>query len=202
MGQELEYKYEVGGLLGTSFYLGDANTNKFYKSNKFAGGAMFRYNINPRMALKFDLEACGISGDANTSGNYFPDRSGMSKSFSNTVWDLGCQYEICFWGYGTGKGFKGTKRLTPYISMGLGFTYCNSLAFNLPVGVGVKYKLAERLNLGIDWAMHFATSDNLDGITDPYKIKSGFLKNKDTYCTTQIFLSYDICPKLRKCNND
>ena len=86
--------------------------------------------------------------------------------------------------------------------MGLGFTYCNSLAFNLPVGVGVKYKLAERLNLGIDWAMHFATSDNLDGITDPYKIKSGFLKNKDPYCTTQIFLSYDICPKLRKCNND
>lgn len=202
MGQELEYKYEVGGLLGTSFYLGDANTNKLYKNNNFAGGAMLRYNINPRMSMKFDLEACGISGDVASSGHYIPERKDMSQSFNKTVWDLGCQYEISFWGYGTGKGFKGTKRFTPYLQMGVGFSYSNTLALNFPLGVGVKYKIAERLNLGLDWAMHFATSDKLDGINDPYYIKSGFMKNKDTYCTTQIYLSYDICPKLRKCNND
>lgn len=200
--QELEYKYEIGGLAGTSFYLGDVNTNKFYKSCNLAGGAMLRYNINPRMSLKFNLAAGGISGDANNSPTFIPERTDIEPKFSNTAWDLGCQYEISFWGYGTGKGFKGTKRLVPYIQLGAGFTYCNELALNFPFGVGVKYKLAERLNIGLDWTMRFATSDKLDGIKDPYRIKSGFLKNKDTYCWTMMYVSYDICPKLRKCNND
>lgn len=200
--QELEYKYEIGGLLGTGFYLGDANTNKLYKNNGLAGGAMLRYNINPRMSLKVDLCASSISGDVKTTGNYMPERPNISQSFKNTVWDVGCQYEISFWGYGTGRGFKGTKRFTPYIHLGLGFTYCNELCLNFPLGVGVKYKLADRVNVGLDWAMHFATSDKLDGISDPYYIKSGFLKNKDTYCNTLLYLTYDICPKLRKCNND
>ena len=202
MGQEMEYKYEIGGLLGTSFYLGDANTNKLYKNSNLAGGVMFRYNINPRNSLKFDLCASGISGDVKTAGTYIPERVGMNQEFNNTVWDLGCQYELSFWGYGTGKGFKGTKRLTPYIHFGLGFTYCNELCLNYPIGFGVRCKLAQRVNVGLDWAMHFATSDKLDGISDPYYIKSGFLKNKDTYCNTLLYLTYDICPKLRKCNND
>lgn len=202
MAQELEYKYEIGGLVGTGFYLGDANTDKLYKNNHLAGGAMLRYNMNPRMSLKFDLFASGISGDVKSSGNYIPERNGISQSFKSTVWDLGCQYEISFWGYGTGKGFKGTKRFTPYLQMGLGFTYCNELCLNIPLGVGVKYKIADRVNIGLDWAMHFATSDKLDGINDPYYIKSGFMKNKDTYCSTMLYLTYDICPKLRKCNND
>ena len=202
MAQELEYKYEIGGLIGTGFYLGDANTDKLYKDNHLAGGAMLRYNINPRMSLKFDLFASGISSDVKSSGNYIPERNGISQSFKSTVWDLGCQYEISFWGYGTGKGFKGTKRFTPYIQLGLGFTYCNELCLNFPLGVGVKYKIADRVNVGLDWAVHFATSDKLDGISDPYYIKSGFMKNKDTYCSTMLYLTYDICPKLRKCNND
>ena len=200
--QELEYKYEVGGLLGTSFYLGDANTDRWYKNNGLGGGAMLRYNINPRMSLKFDLAAGKISGDAYNSANYTPDASDMTLKFDNTVWDLGCQYEISFWGYGTGKGFKGTKRFVPYIQVGLGFTYCNELSMSMPFGLGVKYKVAERWNVGMDWTMRFAFSDKLDGIEDPYRIKSGFLKNKDTYCWTMFYVSYDFGPKLRKCNND
>jgi len=200
--QELEYKYEVGALLGTSFYLGDANTSTFYKNSNFGGGAMMRYNINPRMSLKFDLAAAGISGDASKSKNYIPESQGVNPKFKNTVWDLGCQYEISFWGYGTGKSYKGTKRLVPYMQLGLGFTYCNTFTAHVPIGVGVKYKVAERWNIGLDWTMRFALSDKLDGISDPYKINSGFLKNKDSYCMTMFYVSYDICPKLRKCNND
>ena len=53
--QELEYRYELGGMLGSGFYLGDANYSSLYKNNHLAGGFLFRYNLNPRMALKFDL---------------------------------------------------------------------------------------------------------------------------------------------------
>ena len=50
--------------------------------------------------------------------------------------------------------------------------------------------------------MRFSLSDKLDGIEDPYKIESGFLKNKDSYSWTMVYISYDLCPKYRKCVND
>lgn len=200
--QELEYALELGAMAGPSFYMGDGSLNGFYRNLTLAGGAMGRYNINPRMALKFDLGFGSIKGDARGE-NKFPYKEGQELTFNNKLIDLGCQYELNFWGYGTGSGYKGNKRLTPYIQLGLGFTHCNDvLTLNIPVGFGIKYKLKPRLNVGLDWSMRFSLSDKLDGIEDPYKIKSGFLKNKDSYSWTMIYLSYDLCPKYRKCNND
>lgn len=201
--QELEYKLEVGVMGGGSFYLGDANYSVPYKNTNMAGALMARYNINPRMSLKFDLGCGGISGDASQNANKFPEMDSRTWDFKKPVFDLGCQYEISFWAFGTGKSYKGTKRFTPYIQVGLGFTYGNEhVTMNIPVGFGVKYKLMERMNVGMDWTMRFSMSDKLDGISDPYKIKSGFLKNKDSYSWTLVYLTYDFLPKLRKCNND
>ena len=199
--QEAEYKMEFGVMGGGCFYLGDANTSTFYKNTKPAAAAFARYNLNPRMALKFDLGYGGISGDATKSKNKFPDLNEDQLKFSYPLFDLGCQYEISFWGYGTGKGYKGTKRLVPYIQAGLGFTYCNAFTMNIPIGFGVKYKFAPRWNVGLDWTMRFSLSDRLDKLQDPYHIKSGFLKNKDSYSWTMITISYDMFQKLRKCNN-
>ena len=180
--QELEYALELGAMGGPSFYMGDANLNGFYKNVTMAGGLMGRYNINPRMALKFDIGYGSVKGDASKGAN---------------------KYELNFWGYGTGTGYKGHKRLAPYIQMGLGFTYGNKeLTMNIPVGFGVKYKFRPRWNVGLDWSMRFSMSDKLDGIEDPYKVKSGFLKNKDSYSWTMVYISYDLCPKYRKCAND
>ncbi len=201
--QELEYKMELGGMLGGSFYLGDANYSSLYKNTDLAIGAMGRYNINPRQALKFNIASGKISGNAKELDNKFPDIEGQKWEFDNSVWDVGCQYELHFWGYGTGKGYKGTKRLTPYIQFGLGATIGDDVfTMNIPLGVGVKYKLRERLNVGIDWTMRFSLSDELDGISDPYSIKGGMLKNKDSYSFTMMYISYDLFPKLRKCNNE
>jgi hypothetical protein len=155
------------------------------------------------MALKFDLMYSGISGNALELQNKYPNVTGQEWKFSNSVIDLGCQYELGFWGYGTGRSYKGTKRLVPYIQIGMGFTYGNkNITMNIPIGFGVKYKLKERLNIGFDWSMHFSMSDKLDGISDPYSIKSGFLKNKDSYCLTKGYLSFDLSPRSRECNND
>lgn len=201
--QELEYALELGAMGGPGFYMGDANLNGFYKHTTMGGGLMGRYNLNPRMALKFDVAYGNIKGDASKEKNKFPDTEGREWKFSKSLIDIGCQYEMNFWGYGTGTGFKGSKRLAPYIQAGLGFTVCNkTLTMNIPVGFGVKYKVAPRVNVGLDWTMRFSMSDKLDGIEDPYRIKSGFLKNKDSYSWTMVYLSYDLCPKYRKCNND
>ena len=74
---------------------------------------------------------------------------------------------------------------------------------NVPLGVGVKYKVATRLNLGIEWAMHFSMNDNLDGVKDPYGIQStGMFKNTDCYSMLQLTLTYSLMPKCRTCHND
>lgn len=201
--QDLEYALELGVMAGPSFYMGDANLNGFYKNTTMAGGLMGRYNINPRMALKFDLAYGKVKGDATEGDNKFPVTAGQEWTFDNTLVDVGAQYELHFFGFGSGGGYKGHKRFTPYIQAGLGFTYCNDgLTVNLPFGFGIKYKMRPRWNVGIDWSMRFSMSDKLDGIEDPYRMKSGFLKNKDSYSWTMIYISYDLCPKYRKCNND
>lgn len=201
--QDLEYAMELGAMAGPSFYMGDANLNGFYKNTNIGAGLMGRYNINPRMALKFDLAYMKVKGDATKEKNVFPASSEQTWKFDNPLVDIGAQYELNFWGYGTGGGYKGHKRLVPYIQFGLGFTYCNNaLTMNMPVGAGIKYKVKPRWNVGIDWTMRFSMSDKLDGIEDPYRIKSGFLKNKDSYSMTMFYISYDLCPKYRKCNTE
>lgn len=200
--QELEYKMEAGVMGGLGFYLGDANKTGLYANSRFAGALMARYNLNPRMALKFNLGYGTLAGNAADSGEKYPDEELMRHKFSNPLADLGCQFELNFWGFGTGTGYKGTKRITPYIQAGLGFTLCNGVFTpNIPIGVGVKYKVTRRLNVGLDWTMRFSMSDKLDGISDPFGIKSGFLKNKDSYGWTMFYVSYDFMPRLRKCNN-
>lgn len=71
------------------------------------------------------------------------------------------------------------------------------------MGLGLKYKIGERLNLGVEWAMHFSLSDKLDGVEDPYGVKStGIFKNTDCYSTLTLSLTYSFSPKCANCNKD
>ena len=84
----------------------------------------------------------------------------------------------------------------------------NVFAVNIPVGAGVRYKFAPRWNLGCELSFRFTSTDNLDVtnqtapiLNDPYGIKSSGFKNKDSYSFLSIFITYDISPKYRRCNN-
>ena len=207
---ELEYRYELGAMVGGSSYYGDANYSSLLKNMNIMGGIVGRYNINPRMAVKANLAVARISGSTADFENRFP---GGDVDFSRTLYDLGAQYEWHFFSYGTGGGYKQTHRLVPYAFAGLGLTFApepadNVFTANIPVGIGVKYKIANRLNLGCELSFRFSLSDKLDVtdktatiLNDPYGIKSSLLKNKDSYSFLSIFVTYDLSPKYRKCNN-
>ena len=209
--QGLEYKMELGGALGGSFYLGDANYTGLFKDLSAMGGVVARYNLNPRMAIKGNLVAAGISGTTKGSEYHIPGNEDIE--FSRTLYDLGAQFEYNFFPYGNGGGYKRLYRLTPYIFGGMGFTFAgkpvdNVFTLNFPIGIGVKYKIAERLNAGCELSFRFSMSDKLDvserttpTLDDPLGIKSSGMKNKDSYSFFALFLTYDIMPKYRKCNN-
>jgi hypothetical protein len=207
---ELEYRYELGAMVGGCSYYGDANYTLPFKNMNIMGGVVGRYNINPRVAVKANLAVGRISGSTAGEDNRFP---GSDVDFSRTLYDLGAQMEWHFFAYGDGSGYKASHRLSPYIFAGAGFTFApepadNVFTANIPVGVGVKYKIAPRLNLGCELSFRFTFSDRLDVtettapiLDDPYGIKSSALKNKDSYSFLSISVTYDLSPKYRKCNN-
>lgn len=216
--QELEYQMELGGALGPSFYLGDVSSAPF-KHTSVMGGVVARRVFNPRMVLKGDLAFGHISG--NSDGYYIPVNAASETvdgglptqvSFKRNLIDLGAQFEFNFWGYGTGEGYKGNSRITPYVTAGVGFTLAlgggsTNFALNAPIGAGVKYKLKPRVNVGAEWTVRFTTTDKLDvtntsrQLDAPYAIQSSGFKNKDCYSFLMLFITYDMCPKYRKCNN-
>lgn len=208
--QELEYKLELGGMAGGSFYVGDAS-GALLGDMGMAGGILARYNINPRMAVKGNLAMGRIKGSTVGKDNKFPN--GTHSTFSRNVFELGAQYECHFFAYGIGTGYKDSRRIAPYLLCGLGLTYApkpanHVFALNIPIGLGVKYKVANRINVGAEWTIRLTTSDRMDVtsaseliLDDPYSIESKGWKNKDCYSLLMVYISYDMFPKYRKCNN-
>ncbi len=196
-----EYKHEAGGMLGTSFYLGDANRTRFYLRPAFAGGALYRYNINFHWAAKASLLAGKVSGNTRDAKNVFP--LARQASFNRTFVDLGGQVEFNFLPFSDKFSYKDAKPYTPYVFVGAGATFATGskpfFNINVPVGIGFKYKIKERLNIGLEFSVRRlfggdfdAAEKNADWDLDaPYGIKSSIFKNQDWYSLTMIFLTWD-----------
>ncbi len=209
---EPEYLMEIGAGVGMMSYEGDFNGN-ILKDMQPTASLVMRRLLNPRQGFRFSLGYGKLKGASEKSNTAYPDYStqvykhGEAYSFNNTLVDLNVTYEYNFWPYGTGKEYRGAKKLTPFLFVGLGATYVNGgdknvVTANVPIGVGVKYKLAQRLNLNFDWTMHFTMSDKLDGVVDPYQVKTnGLFKNSDCYSTLKVSITYSFKEKCRVCHN-
>lgn len=206
------YRMEIGGGVGTSFYLGDVNTG-FYSQSGLAYAAQLRFVLNPRSAVKLQLGRAAIKGTTSGVKTIYPmdplsgtlSTTPLNYQFSERVSSLAALYELHFLPYGYHAGYQHHARIVPYLQAGIGVHYAEknkALAPSLPIGFGIKYKLAPRLNLGFDWLVHFTTSDKLDGLNNPNGVRSSGFKNKDHYITTMLTLTYDIAPHCPTCNKD
>lgn len=200
--QAQEYRFEVGGAIGMSGYLGDANNANLLKKPGYVAGGLFRYIINSRMALKANLLTAKISGNSANLANTYPDA--QTYAFSSQLYDLGAQFEFNFLNYGIGSKYLKLKRISPYLTLGVGATLAtgdgDAFTLNVPMGVGVKYKLSERLNIGLEFTMRKTFSDELDGLKDLNGITSGFAKNTDWYSFTMISITYEFSKRCRTCH--
>lgn len=205
--QDDEYLMEIGGGVGMVSYQGDFN-GKITSGMQPAGAIVWRRLLNPYMGFRVTGMMGKLKGDATRVETYYPDETTRAYSFDRSLTDVSVTYEYNFWPYGTGRDYRGAKRLTPFVFGGIGATYVSGgekkvFTANVPIGLGIKYKLKERLNVGLEWSMHFSLSDELDGIADPYGIKSsGAFKNTDCYSGLMLTLTYSFKSKCRNCNND
>lgn len=200
-----DYRFDFGAGVGMTGYLGDANTSNLFQNPGWDAELFLRYIFNPRIAIKTNLYAGGLRGNSEQMTNVFPD--GENFKFSTTFYELGELFEFNFFEYGIGETYRKLKRVTPYITAGLSLTMWTvdkSLyaGFTIPMGIGVKFKANERLNLGLEFLMKKVFSDRLDGVNleDPYTIKSSFAKNTDWYSTLTLTISYDFSKRCAQCN--
>ena len=202
-----EYLMEIGGGVGFLGYLGDYN-NVLTRDLQPMATLLVRRNLNPYMGLRLAASFGKLKGDERDVKTVYPSTGVTPYSFSRTLTDVSLTYEYNFWPYGTGHDYYGAKRLTPFVFLGLGGTYAGGdgssvFTANVPIGLGLKYKVGQRMNVGVEWTMHFSMSDKLDGRNDPYGItSSGMFKNTDCYSVLQLTLSYSFMPKCTTCNKD
>ena len=202
-----EYRMEIGVGGGMMNYIGDFN-GSIVRNFQPSATLLVRRIFNPYMGLKANVSYGKMKGNSKDEDTYYPYMPEEGYQFDNTLIDLSITYEYNFWPYGTGRDYRGSKRLTPFVFGGVGGTYASGedkdvFTANIPIGLGVKYKMGARTNLGLEWAMHFSFSDKLDGMPDAYTISSkGPFKNTDCYSTLFVTFTYSFMAKCRTCHND
>lgn len=202
------YRLELGAAVGMGYALNDGNSSLF-GNGKMAAGVIARFPLSPRMAIKTNLNYVKVGGDVSGVKNFYPAVSGtagtdrLTYAYDGALYDFSVLYELHFLPYGYLPTYMGYHQLVPYLQIGLGAAYGDidkSVGFTVPIGVGLKYKVARRWNLGLDWRMNFTTNDGFDGLEAPMGITSSGFKNKDHHSTLLFSVTYDLSPKCPTCN--
>lgn len=204
--EEPQYRLELGGGVGLNRNFTDVKDKL-----GVAGALVARFPFNPRMSLRTQLSYNTMKGSTVGMKAFYPanpDAMGTNRcafEVKSGIYDLSALYELHFLPYGYRRDYRGHYRIVPYIAMGFGLTYGaagKAFTANIPIGAGIKYKVAQRVNLGLDWVVHFSLSDKLDGLEAPLGIKSELFRNKDHYSALLFTITYDLRPKCPTCNKD
>jgi hypothetical protein len=185
---------ELGLFAGGSYYLGDLNPTRHFGNTSPAFGAVYRYNLNLRWALKFNAIYGTLVGDDASKAGFDKERN---LSFKSRLLDFSAQIELNFLPYFTGSG---KYSFTPYIFTGLAVYSHNPRAkYNgewydlqplgtegqgttaypsrqtyaltqvaFPFGIGFKYSLTKHLCIGAEWSMRKTFTDYLDDVSTTY----------------------------------
>ena len=184
MSQDLDVGLSGGG----SYYLGDLNPGMHFKNTGISFGALVRYNIDTRWAVKIAGMYGKVKGSA-ASGSFLPERG---LDFSSAVTDFSAVAEFNFIPYFTGST---RSTISPYIFTGFSFFIFdplsqgkklrefgtegqnigyegrkpyNGYSFSIPFGLGVKFSVAKNLGLQVYWEMHKTFTDYLDDVSTTY----------------------------------
>ncbi len=185
------YYAEFGINGGGAFALGDAN-GVLFKNLEPVAGAYIKYKFNGRYELKAQLDG-GFVGVGVVNGAYRKTH----------VIDFKVLGEFNFFNFG-GKFYDDHwSWISPYITLGIGVAiFERQAAPAIPMGVGVKIKLSDRVNVGASWiATKLLGNDAFDGIDDPIGLNAGIWNNRDWYSSVQLSLSFGFVKICKPCHN-
>jgi len=186
---------EVGLMGGIANYIGDvSHQNMYLPETHPAFGLFFRYNANRYLAAKISVAHGNISGSDTYSND--PDLENRNLSFRSPVTEFGITGEINILGYepyGLKKifspyifiGISGFHfdpsakydnrwvKLQPLGTEGQGFIQgrddkYNKLSFAIPFGLGGKFAITDKINVGVEFGLRKTFTDYLDDVSTSY----------------------------------
>jgi hypothetical protein len=190
---------DFGIFAGVSTYLGDINPNRLMYSPSPAGGIFYRYNLNPRQAVRTNVFIGRLKANDLDFNNSF--QIARAASFSGTVGEWALQFEFNFLPYSTqGKPLD----FTPYVAAGAGIAFINSTSFTyvpvIPFSLGFKLNMYKNLGLEAEYGFRKTFYDNFDGLKDLVAPSDyAWAHNNDWYFFTGLCLTWKIYSKLAGC---
>lgn len=186
LAQEKEYLWEIGAQAGAGWTYGDRNHSKVLSDAGFSFGIVSRYNASLRWSWAGELQS--------------------DATKPNRLWNLSVRPEFSFWNYGWGNDYRDKRRYAPFLTMGLSggvLTGEGKSAFvvGIPMGIGVKYKVAQRWNMQVTALFTKTFSDKVDGMDNDGGIKTNAIVGNDWTAGIRIGITYDFKERCIECHN-
>lgn len=194
--QRNEYvqKGEFGITLGVAHYFGDINTRGAINRPKPAIGVFFRKQFGNYVGLRISAHYAQVGYSDTYSKNEYQQTRNLS--FNTNLWELALQGDFNFFKFipndpdysftpyitlGVGAFtfdpyayLDGQKEfLRPLGTEGQLIGYngrkpYNTLAICIPLGVGIKYNISEKMNFSFEVTHRFTSTDYLDDVSTTY----------------------------------
>lgn len=204
--------WEIGGMAGGSYYLGDVNPSKqFYHLNP-AGGGFIRFTHTQRWQSRYALTAGYLSGDDKDFDNKFQQL--RAHSFETPFVEFSGTIEFNF------NPFKledKKKFFSPYVYTGGAFFMATNATQPyqpaIPFGVGLKLNFLKLFTFGVEWGFRKTFTDGLDKLTwyktlpvsqltndSRLQKQTGYTRQRDWYSMALISLSFKLYSYDKVCH--
>ena len=184
---------EFGITIGAAHYFGDLNNRAAINRPKVALGGFFRKQFSNYTALRLTAHFAQLGYSDQYSQNEFQRRRNLS--FNTNIFEIAVRGDFNFFKF---IPTDPNHAFTPYATLGLGvfsydpYAYLNgqkyflrplntegetfykgrkaygTMAVCIPVGMGIKYAITDKLNISFEVAYRFTTTDYLDDVSKTY----------------------------------
>lgn len=194
--ESIVHEGEFGITAGVAHYFGDLNTRARLNRPKLAGGVFFRKQFGNYIGLRVAAHYAQLGySDVYNKDNEYQRRRNLS--FNSRIFELALQGDFNFFKFQPGDPahsftpyvtlgagvfsydpyayYQGRKVfLRPLGTEGQGDSSYpgrkpySTMGFCFPFGVGVKYALNDRMNIGLEISHRFTNIDYLDDVSTTY----------------------------------
>ncbi len=205
--------HELGIVAGGTNYIGDIGSTTYIAPHDLAIGGVYKLNRSTRHSYRLSYVHHKITGDDKTSESTYRQRRGLV--FKNTINELALGLEFSFWEFNLHESGPAS---TPYIHTGIAVMQYKDIYYNgfgyrelgtstsvaLPISLGYKMRLIDKLILTAEVSAKYTFTDNLDG-SNPGNLTGvpiliGNATNNDWYVFTGVMLTYTFGKRPCLCN--
>ncbi len=204
---------DLGGFIGTSYYIGELNPGMPFLEPQLAGGLVYRYNFNNRIALR----AGGLYGKLTGSAtkDYLTAQKGLS--FNTHIAEASAICEINFLPFRFGKPNE-SYYSTTYLFGGIaGFNFNTKneandeiiekkhpfINISFPFGMGLKFNVSNKISMAAEWGLRKTLTDYIDDVSTRSAItgyQRGNSENNDWYSFAGLIITIRLPERQDNCS--